>query len=181
MRYQTIAALLGAGLALGSTLSVAETALPAVPPRAGAADPFERTLRQMESVIARLRATDDPGQRHQLLQEQAHNLRRAMRLVSARGPGVSRSAPTSVPNTPSQPRWTRRQGTWGPAPPHARTEPMGPSTLHSRGRHGAPYVEMEQQLALMQRQLDEQQQILDEILKYKEPFERLLQEQGITE
>ncbi len=181
MRYQTFAATLILGLALGPTLSGAEPAKPLAPPRASAADPFERTLQQMESTIARLRSTADPAQRHQLLQEQARNLRQAMHLAGPIGAAGSRPAPSSAPSTPSQPRWMPRQNMWGPGQRHARAESMGPSVPPSRRRQGAPYTQIEQQLALMQQRLDEQQRILDEILKYKEPFERLLQGQGFSQ
>ena len=179
MRYETLAAVLGLGLVFSPIQSGAETVQPASPRQHGAADPFEHALKQMESVIVRLRTTADPTQRYQLLREQARILRQAMHLVGAMGPAGSRPAPASVPNMPRQPVWDRRQSVRGPSQQQAPNQARMPAAPRFQRRQGAPYMEMEQQLALTQQRLDEQQRILDEILKYKEPFERLLQEQGL--
>ena len=67
---------------------------PATPAQAPAQDPLEQRLAQMEAIIASIRATDDPLERHRLLRRQAREVREAMRLLAT---GYGRG-PRAMPN-----------------------------------------------------------------------------------
>lgn len=149
---------------------------PAAP--APAPDPMEQRLAEMEVIIASIRATDDPAQRQRLLRRQAREVREAMRLLApiyGRGPGAM---PRGIP---PQGMWAGpRRGMWGPEPSrptHLQPREMGPGP-GTTARRGPGYEAMQRRMDLMQQRLDEQQQVLDEILKYREPFEQLMRQQG---
>ncbi len=182
MRGHPLAAAFGlilTGIPLPGT---AESSQPvAAPAVAQKQDPFEQTLLQMESTIARLRATDDPAERQRLLREQARNLHQAMRLTGAMGPGAARPTRGAGPGMHPQQMWRPGQRRWRPdgQPASRRAGAGAPEEPGQRRRQGAPYAELAQRLAMMQQRLDEQQRVLDEILQYREPIEELLQQRGI--
>ncbi len=183
MRYHPLAAVLGLTL-MCSPLPGAAEAEQAAPSPAAAETPnaFEQTLLQMESTIAKLRATGDPGERQRLLREQARSLHQAMRLAGPMGPGAARPGRAGSPaGMPPRHMWGPGSRMWGPGeqPSSRRASVAAPEQRGQRRRQGAPYAEMEQRLALMQQRLDEQQRVLDEILQYREPIEELLQQRGV--
>ncbi len=182
MRCHPLAVAFGLILTGAPLSGVAESTQPAAaPPITQKPDPFEQTLVQMESTIARLRATNDPAERQRLLREQARNLHQAMRLTGSMGPGAARPARGAGPGMTPQRLWGPGQRRWRPdeLPASRRAGATVPEQPGQRRRHGAPYAQLEQRLALMQQRLDEQQRVLDEILQYREPIEELLQQRGI--
>ncbi len=178
MTRHVLSVALGLLLTYSSWLGAAE---PGQPAPAQASDPFEQTLLQMEQILARLRATRDPGERQRLLRQQARSLYKAMRLAVPRGPGMVHP-PGQVGQGMGPPNRRGPGGrTWGPAPRAAGGESAGvkPEQPVPGHRQGTRYAEMARRMDLLQQRLDEQQLVLEEILKYREPFEQLLLQQGI--
>lgn len=184
MRCHPLAAVLGLILMYSPWLGATETEQPATSPAtAQAPDPFEQTLLRMESTIAKLRATEDPAERQHLLREQARSLHQAMRLAGPMGPRAARPPSSGSPGMPPRGMWGPGPRMWGPdeRPGGRRAGVATPKQPGYQHRQGAPHAEMEKRLALMQQRLDEQQRVLDEILKYREPVEQLLQQQEISQ
>lgn len=181
MRYHPLAAVLGLALMCSPLPGAAEAEQPAPSPAATETpDAFQQTLLQMESTIAKLRATGNPAERQRLLREQARSLHQAMRLAGPMGPGAVRPPRGAGPGMPTRNMWGPGSRMWGPGerPGPKRAGVAAPEQPGHRRRQGAPYAEMEQRLALMQQRMDEQQRVLDEILQYREPIEELLQQAG---
>ena len=179
MRCHPLAAVLGLTLTYSPWLAAADTGQP---PGVQTPDAFEQTLLEMESTIAELRATSDPVERQRLLREQARSLHHAMRLTDPRGARMAPPPRQSGLGGPPRNLWGPGSRPWGPGErPRARhggIKAPPAQTGHQR-RQQAPYADLEQRLTHMQQRLDEQQLVLDEILKYREPFERLLEQQGM--
>ncbi len=171
MRRHPLVAAFGLTLIFSPWLGAAEAGQPA---DIQTPDPFEQSLLQMESTIARLRATSDPAERQRLLREHARSLQQAMRLSVPGGARMAHPPRGGSPGMPARHLWGPGNRAWGPGDrrPARHAGRMPPERPGHQRRQGAPGADVEQRL-------DEQQLILDEILKYREPFEQLLQQQGL--
>ena len=141
------------------------------------ATPFQAKLDEMQGLIAKLRVSADPVQRQRLLRQQARTVREAMWIASPGATAGPRQPPlaNSRPMPPQPPMWSPRER----PPTHVISQAQRSVAAVDARRVGpARYQALENQLQELHQRLDAQQQILDEILKYREPIERLLGQQG---
>jgi len=167
-----------AALALCSGIGLCAFAAEAPPPMPVAPDapsptPFEAKLDQIQGLTARVREARDPAERQQLLAEQARAVQEALWLTRTTAmPAPRRPALVGPPAMAPQPVWAVRERMRGAPAPAARHAP-GQSRAKGPNRYGA----LERQVRDLEERVAAQQLILDEILRYREPIERLLGQQ----
>jgi hypothetical protein len=137
--------------------------------QASSPTPFEAKLDQIQALTARVRESGDPAERRRLLAEQARAVQEALwltRIAARPAPGRPFVGPPAmVP-----------QALWGPRDGIRRVSTPSPQRAPRQARTEGParYQALERQIRDLEERVAAQQVILDEILKYREPIERLL-------
>ncbi len=182
---QIPAAVFGLALVMGVPALAQETAT-APAPSDGQTTRFDATVRDMQKSLDQIKAATDPGERLRLLREHMQITGDAMRTAVGHMPGYGRGMPPSRQGRwgpgmggpqgwpPGRVGWPGMQGPYGgpgvPAPGAAPTPPEAPISEQA----------LQQRLTEMQQRLDKMQQVLQDVVKYKEPIDKLLQQQGAT-
>jgi hypothetical protein len=166
-------------LALCSGIGVcgfaAEAPMPLAPevPSPTPLTPFETKLDQIQGLTTRVRESRNPAERQRLLAEQARAVQEALWLTrTAARPAPGRRARVGPPAMAPQPVWAHRERMRGAPTPATQWGP-GQGRAKGPGR----YEVLEGQIRDLEERVAAQQLILDEILRYREPIERLLGQQ----
>ena len=149
---------------------ITDPAASATRPATSRAASFQAKLDEMQDLLAQLRASQDPAKRRHLLHAHARTVQEAIWLSSA-GHDYRRPPVVSPRPMPGQPAWRYRDPirTAG----LSKAQPEG-TPAQQRHKGPARYELLQSQLQDLAQRLDAQQLVLDEILRYREPIERLL-------
>lgn len=156
---------------------------------------LDQRLEEMQQRLDGIRKARDPQERWRLMREQSQSWRQAMQMARPVPPQGTRSGrmPWSGSALGPQGRWSRQppmggvQPGWGqrpsmggpmrqrgyPRPPAAPEGPAGSNAL------AAEEQQLQRRMEMLQQRLDQQQKILEEILRYRQPIEQMLQEKGV--
>ena len=168
-------ATLALSLCLGPSVFASDATGPATPEtqqESPAVTPFQAKLDEIQDLIARLRQSRQPTERRRLLLAHARAVQEAMWLSSTGAGRDYRRAPVvSAPPMRGQPSW----GYHEPIRAASVLKPQTSGTVApQRQKESTRYEVLESQLQDLAQRVEAHQLVLDEILRYREPIERLL-------